>query len=400
MQLMKLRCLSILIVVFFYVQAIAQEDPLVKSYRLYMAKSWDSLYTLRKPLLTSMGQSESYYLRYRLGEAAWMLQDYKTSAADFGQAFRLNSTDTFSLFYLQASLLEQGKLCEAIGLNQSLKKINPKSPRLLQKKMNDYIFAESGLRISNEDAIGNLYFNHVGMNLQTTNKWSTYLGYSYLTQSLYQNNGEPFVDLVQQNFLARLRWQIREDLNIQPYFGYLDIQLNFSNNSRSFDQFQFTGLQISKSFEKTELDFGVSYSNFFLGSQYSMYGSNTWFLGSKRKTALSIGCIVQEDEGDFGTALKGMIRFRPAPKLWVTLDGYLGNTYNQLEDLGYLPNNSSDLTRWRARTTLTSQLNKNLLFYLTGSLESREEFLDGFNYTLGSVFLGCKINPFSGNVSK
>lgn len=400
MHLMKVSFLILWVFIAFVARVTAQEDPLVKSYRLYVDKSWDSLYALRKPLLASMGKSESYYLRYRLGEAAWMLQDFRTSSADFSLAFRLNSTDTFSLFYLQASLLEQGKLCEAIGLNQSLKRINPKSPRLLQKKMNDYIFAESGLRISNEDAIGNLYFNHVGMNLQTTNKWSTYFGYSYLTQSLYQNNGEPFVDLVQQNFLARLRWQIREDLNIQPYFGYLDIQLNFSNNSRSFDQFQFTGLQISKSFEKTDLDFGVSYSNFFLGSQYSMYGSNTWFLGPKRNTALSIGCIVQEDEGEFGAVLKGMMRFRPAPKLWVTIDGYLGNTYNQIEDLGYLPNNSSDLTRWRTRATFTSQLNKAFMVYLTGSIESREEYIDNFNYTLGSVFLGCKISPFFGSVSK
>lgn len=400
MRLMKVSTISFLLAVFFHAHLCAQEDALVKSYRLYISQSWDSLYSLRQSFLRENKHADSYYIRYRIGEAAWMKEDFRSSAVDFGKAFRFNSADSFALQFMQGSLLEQGKLPEAISLNRKISQLKLRSFKPISRLRNDCLFLESGFRLSDSDKIGDLYFYHGGLNLQMSNQMSAYLGWSNIQQSLFQSGEGGAFDLDQQNFLARLRWQIREDMHIQSYFGYLDINLNLGEFDRIYDQYQFLGLSFHRNFRTLDLGFGMTYSNFYLGSQIGLNGNSTWFLGVKRNTSISTGFLVQTDNGENSAALKLALCVRPAKKVWITADAYLGNMYNQIEDLGYIPNNAPDLTNWRLRSTITYAASRYFMIYLTGSYENRTEYINEFDYNLRSIFLGLKISPFSGSVSK
>lgn len=400
MRLMKVSTIFLIITLFFSVHLFSQEDALVRSYRLYISKSWDSLYSLRYELLGDNKHSDSYYLRYRIGEAAWMKQDFRTSAVDFGKAFRFNSADSFALQYVQGSLLEQGKLSEAIWINRHIKQLKLRSMKPIRKTRNNYLFLESGLRFSDSENIGDLYFYHGGINLQLSNEFSAYWGWSNLQQSLFQSGEGGTIDLDQQNFLTRLRWQMREDMHLQSYFGYLDIKLNIGDLERVYDQYQFFGLSFHRNFRIVDIDLGMTYSNFYLGDQVGLQGASTWFLGTKRNTAVTAGFLSQTDNGEYSAAVKMALRVRPAKRVWLTGDAYYGNMYNQIEDLGYIPNNAPDLTNWRIRSTITYSASKHFMIYLTGSYENRTEYINEYDYNLSSVFLGLKISPFAGSVSK
>ena len=74
-----------------------QPDAELTSYTWYLGGKWDSLFIHRKELVRNSGQ-DYFFMRYRLGEAAFRLKKYRIAIEEFDHAIMLNSADTLSLY--------------------------------------------------------------------------------------------------------------------------------------------------------------------------------------------------------------------------------------------------------------------------------------------------------------
>ena len=364
------------------------EDPLLRSYRYYVTANWDSLYSQQKALQRQMQGQQSYYLSYRLGEAAWHKGDFRKAAFYFQKASRLNSTDTLSLQYLQRSLLYAGLSDEALAVLPQLKKNRSHSTYPAKASHQHQLFTELGVRQSTKDSVGALYYGFLNANFTVHPKWHLGVAYTMLQQGWY------FGEVVQSNYLGRLKFMGSPHWQGEVYGAYLDLRIDFSSGITQFDQFMYSGAQFRFQQTAWSADLGYCYSNFNLRNQHLAQLGFRWFPTLRRTWSLHGATWAQWLDGNTATAFRLGLSKGLGKRFWLNADALWGNIAFLVEDAGFLPNNSPDLCQWRVRSTIGFFPAKRWEFYLTASAEQRKESFRGFTYQLWSVFPGVKFYPF------
>lgn len=364
------------------------EDPLSKSYRLFTTAQWDSLYFQRKALEKGMRGTVSYYLQYRIGEAAWHKEDYRTALIHFFKAHKLNTADTFALLFLQNSLLRAGFTDEAVLFSRKLKALGSLNAIPKNTSFSHHVFAEGGVRFSKSDSVGDLQYSFASANVTIRPGWHLGVAYTHLQQDWY------FGNVLQQNYLGRIRYLASPLLQAEVFASYLDLSIRFNNNVQQFDQYVYVGGQLRFHQAAWNADWGYVTSNFNLNTQHLFQVGFRWFPSNSRRWSLHLNPFIQHRQNKTGTALRAGISARLGKKLWLNADGLMGNLAFLIEDAGFLPNNTPDVTRWRMRSTLGFYPHPRWEIYLTASAEQRTESFRGFEYQLFSVFSGVKFYPF------
>jgi len=377
---MPLKCLA---------QQQAERDPLSLSYQWYIQGQWDSLYLNRNALYSAMQGQDSYYLRYRVGEAAWRKQEYRTASIDFAQAYQLNRGDTFSLRFLHQSLIASGQSAASLVTGLQLRKHGASAKSVLRPRQLHSIYTEGGLRHSNLEGSKNLQYLHGGVYLQLHPKWSLYSAITQLKQEFSYGN------LNQQNTLLRLGWQHSTFWKTEFFAGNLNIRFSDLSGKSTYDAYAFGGIQWSRMLRNVDLEAGYTYHNFYLIGQHQEHFKCTFYPRRKRKQHQVYGQVyVKQAEQSWGYALRAGWRIPLSMRSGLLIDGYQGNIYNQIEDAGFLPNNASDLSVYRLRAIVDFPLGTLVSGFIICSQEGRTMYNSNQRYSMLSGFVGLRINGF------
>lgn len=364
-----------------------QSDPELTSYTWYLGGQWDSLVNHRKELIRSSGQ-DYFYLRYRIGEAAFRQQKYRIAVDEFQRASNLNSADTFSLKYLEAALRETGRAQEAVKIGKKLIQLGALPiPRYKKTSLNS-VHVDLGTKISNSNAIGNLKYSSAGVNFLFHPSLALHASFSNIGQSNYYS-------LVKQLIYSGfLNWQGNKGLSIRSHFSYLDVSVTYNDNSQHFLQHQVGGLSARKSIENWDLDLGVDGGNMNYDDQIQETAGITWYPLSNSKFSLRYQVIAQQQSDEYNWIHKPSLQIGIANKVWFGLEYYSGNTRNVIENNGFLLNNAYDKTQSRLMASLNWYPSRHFSAYLSATHEKRIETLEGFDYALNGIFFGMKLSPW------
>jgi hypothetical protein len=366
------------------------DDPETTSYLWHYYGQWDSLIYNRKALLNAVhGKKNDYfYLRYRLGEAAFRKGDFRQAAIDFERAVELNSADTFSLKFLEVAFTEAGRSQEALVQANRLKNLHAEKLSRYRLISRNFIYLESGIKFSNNtDQIGNLYYYHSGLNLQVLPRVALFNSLSLLKQTNYFGT-------VQQNiFYSRATVQFNNGWSVQPFFSYIDVTVGFPKYTRYF-QNQVLGLTALKSIGHFDYSVQASYSNLNGTDQYQAVLATSWFPYGNNRLSFNGQLFMQQDDGENRLMGKAGIAFKILRNTWLSSDFYAGNTLNVIENAGYLVNNNLDLTRYRSTTTLNYSPSNKISLFLVYQYEGREEYYYKIKYRFNNIFVGLKLIPF------
>ena len=364
-----------------------QADPELTSYTWYLGGQWDSLFVHRKELVRNSGQ-DYFFLRYRLGEAAFRLKKYRIAIDEFSRANALNSADTSSLKYLEAALRETGRTQEAVLAGQKLIQLGAaKESRYKIRSMN-YLMADVGRKVSDSKDIGNLNYSSFSCGLSPTARLLVHASYSKVSQTKY------YGDVLQNVFSSSARWQSKHGLSFRGHFSYLDVSVNYNDNSNRYLQHQIGGLGIRKSTGNWDLDLSVDGGNLNYDDQIQQTAGITWFPLSNPRLSLNYQLTSQQQEGSVFWVNKPSLQIGISPTLWLGLEYYQGNTRNIIENNGFLINNAYDILHSRYMASLNWYPSRHFAGYLSAIHENRTEAIEGFDYVLNGVFLGFRISPW------
>jgi hypothetical protein len=365
----------------------SEPDPELTSYTWYLGGQWDSLVNHRKDLVRASGQ-DYFYLRYRIGEAAFRQQKYRIAIDEFQRASILNSADTFSLKYLEAALRETGRAHEAVTIGKKLIQLDAVVlPRYKKTSLNS-VNADIGTKISNSNAIGDVKYSSAGVNFLPHPSLALHASFSNIGQSNYSGLVKQLV------YSGFVNWQGRKGFSLKSHFSYLDISVSYNDKSQYFLQHQVGGLSAKKSIENWDLDIGVDGGNMNYEDQIQETAGITWFPKSNSKFSLRYQVIAQHQNGELNWIHKPSMQVGIANAVWFGLEYYSGNTRNVIENNGFLLNNSYDKTQSRLIASLNWIPNRHFSAYLSAIHEKRIETLEGFDYTLNGIFFGLKLSPW------
>ena len=377
---------------------VAINDPETISYKWYLQGNWDSLLINRKMLLAN--GNDYYYMRYRLGEAAYKKGKYRQAATDFGKASALNSSDSFASSYFANSLLLSGRFSEAVLVGKKLRNQQSIDARYYKSSQLNVFYGEWGRKFSSDTSISkNLHFLNLAAGIQLMPAAHLFLAFSSLSNSNY------YSDVQQEIYYAKLKLQLKNAWSLEPYFNFIDATVaykpttDYPYTSNYYLQNQVIGVNILKSFSKWDVNLGGVYGNLSNNTQTQANVGFTYY----PKANNSLFAIVQltYHNENYGTSISQNLLIRPsagiklAKSIWFTTEFYYGNAYNFIENSGYLVNNAVDLTNWRLNNGLQWYPNKMLSFYLTYQHEARTERWLNATYSLNSVFLGVRCNPWN-----
>jgi hypothetical protein len=373
-------------------------DPETISYNWYLQANWDSLLHNRSKLLTK--ETDYYYIRYRLGEAAYRKGKYRQAATDFGKASSFNSGDSFSTKYFASSLLLSGRISEAILNRKKLEKQKSFSSSYYKQSQLNNFYIEAGKKFSSDTTIsGNLSYFQLATGLQILRSANVFVAFSYLNNSNYYSN------VAQKVYYSKLKLQFKKAWSLEPYYSFIDATIAYKPTIyypyvfNYYLQNQVVGLNVLKSFSKWDISFGGTYSNLSNNIQtqanagFSFYpkANNTMFAGLQ---------LTYHNENNGSTSsqnilIKPSIGIKVTSNLWFTSEFYYGKAYNFIENSGYLINNSVDLTRWRVNSGFQWYPNRKISVLVTYLHEARTERNLNNLYSLNSIFVGIRYSPWS-----
>jgi hypothetical protein len=364
-----------------------QPQAELTSYTWYLGGQWDSLFIHRKELIRNSGQ-DYFFMRYRLGEAAFRLKKYRIAIEEFEHAITLNSADTFSLKYLEVALREAGRTQEAVLAGQKLIQLGAtKLPRYKIRSMN-YLMAEVGRKVSDSKDIGNLNYTSFSCGLLPTPRLLVHASYSNVRQTKY------YGEVLQHMFSGNARWQSKHGVSFRGHFSYLDVSVNYNDNSNRYLQHQVGGLGVRKSAGNWDWDVSADIGNLNYEDQIQQTAGITWFPFSDSRLLLNYQLISQQQEGSVFWVHKPSLQIGLSRTLWLGMEYYQGNTRNIIENNGFLINNAYDILHYRYIGSLNWYPSRHFAGYLSAIHESRTEAIEGFDYVLNGVFLGFRISPW------
>jgi hypothetical protein len=394
---------------------VAQEGPdfnrvNTETYRFYMEQKWDSLIHLGKEALR--GDVDYYYLRMRMGIACFSKKNYRTAAQHFAVALEQNNGDPAALEYLYYCRLYSGQGEQAQHVQAQFKgdltlKLPPWKGKffgsigaeyLYQAGADDHLFADPG-GIYPLDVAGTQsttgYLSNATVSLVNHLAPGIVLShaYTYLWKSshYFYNDGEsaiylPDQRLIQNQYYLSPRFTTPSGYTFMPMFHVLGIKYQaIYDNGQGYQggsslvlgtlhETDFvTGMGFKKNLGRVDLDLGGWYGHLNSARQIQGRAGFTWFpLGNLN---LYAGGYLNSQYEVFSGA-EGVTRFLPeflfgfgiAEKVWLDLNGTVGEMTNYLEGNGMIVYNSfSEIIDKKFRLSLSVPLtDKGSLFYVGG----------------------------------
>jgi len=373
-------------------------DPESVSYNWYIHSNWDSLLINRGSLLSN--GNDYYYMRYRLGEAAYRTGKYRQAATDFGRATALNGYDSFSTSFYASSLLLSGRFSEAILMGKQLRKQKSSNAQYYKGSQLNMFYSEYGNKFSSDKNVsGNLSFLQFAAGFQVLHSTNLFVAYSSLSNSNY------YSDVKQKIYYAKLKLQLKNAWSIEPYFNIIDASvayyptIDYPQTFNYYLQNQVVGLNVLKSFSKLDVNFGSTYSNLSNNTQIQANAGLVYYPKANNSLFAALQLTYHNENDGSNSSQNLLIRpsagIKVASNLWFTSEFYYGKAYNFVENAGYLVNNAVDLTKWRLNSGLQYYPSKMFSFFLTYQHEARTERLLSSEYSLNSFFIGMRFNPWS-----
>ncbi len=385
-----------------------------KTYNLYMAKEWKQLLNYGHRAIKE--GTDYYYLRTRVGIAAYELKKYYVASRHFAKALRFNEGDEVMQEYLYYSYTFTNRFEEANKLSKQFSAILLEKLKLKPIRPIDFIVIEGGTKLpdkstyqsaitgSNTNSVNPAVYTQIGVGHSIKKRLSVFHALTYFGQSSYTG------DLTQGQYYVKASIPFKNGWQISPAVHYLHqriitetlpppplpgmprlkpISTTSTSNifvgalslRKQFGIWNF-GLSntVSNMLSKNLLLHGASASCAPLGNNKMLLGG-TYFL----HTTDAYVSVAQ--------SFIGSLQVQPFSRLQITFS-YLNNTaQNIVEENGYLVNNAFDLTNWRAAILASYQLSSKWSVYATGQLEDKTEGISFYNYQYTILVAGIKITP-------
>ena len=403
----------------------AQEGPdfnrvNTETYRFYMEQKWDSLIQMGKEAFRS--DVDYFYLRMRMGIAYFSGKNYRTAAQHFSAALEQNNGDPAALEYLYYSRLYAGQTEQAQHVQKEFKgdlalKLPPAGEKFFGRFGAEYLYQGGAADHLFEDPAGFYpldvagtqsttgYFSNVTVSLVNHLAPGIVLSHAYTclwkSSHYFSNDGQsaiylPDQRLIQNQYYLSPRFTTRSGYTFIPMIQVLGIkqQVIYDNGQGSQgggspavgtgNETDFvTGMGFRKNLGRVDLDLGGWYGHLNSARQIQGRAGFTWFpLGNLN---LYTGGyfnsqyeVLPGGEGLTRIIPEFLFGFGISEKVWVDLNGAVGEMTNYLEGNGMIVYNSiSEVIDKKFRFSLSFPVTeKGSLFYLGGIWSAvRSEFL-------------------------
>lgn len=390
-----------------------------ETYRLYLARQWDSLLVMGKDALKA--DMDYYYLRMRMGIALYNKKKYRQAIAHFERALRLNQGDqaALELLYYCRLLSGQGEAAKLVRKQfrgELALRMPPPGGKFFSSIGVEYLY-HSGIKEEEYTSPSvNVPALPPGVQYATVRYSNAFLAlensiipgfslqhaYTFLakTNHLYYYDGTNQFQMDEQQvtqhqyYLApRISW--KSGLSIQPMVhlvgGHYQYPVQFIPGYMGGfgqvivgepDYFDLaTGLGLSLDIGVFSLKMEGQYSN--LNQARQVQGRVGAVLYPKGNLGLYAGAFlaaqVQRRGGDDVTSLvpEALLGFSIGEKVWFDLDASFGDMSNYLEYNGMIIYNSfTEVIEKKVKASLSFQVSeKGSLLYLGGRWSSnRSEF--------------------------
>ena len=381
-----------------------------ETYRLYLTEKWDSVIIIGKQALKQ--EMDFYYLRMRIGIANYNNKKYRTAARHFSVALEQNQGDPVALEYLYFSRLYSGQSEQAVWIREDFKgelarKLPPVAPRFFENLSLEYLynkgvdddifkdptelyplsasgqqsttrhFSNASIAFTNRIAPGvrlshaftylsksNHYFSNDGTSAiyipeQQVRQYQYYLSPEFATRT-----GSLFTPMLH---IIGISSQVPYDSN-QAFQGGSNMMLGYLKQTDIV-----TGLGFVQELGKVNLHLGAYYSKLNQADQIQNRLGITWFpMGNLN---LYAGGYVNS-QYEINPGLDGVIRIIPefmfgftiAEKVWIDMNGSMGDMANYHENNGMIVHNSfTEVIEKKIKLSLSIPITEGKsMFYIGG----------------------------------
>ena len=399
-----------------------------KSYQLYLDKNWNELIKFGNRAINS--GFDYYYLQIRIGIAYFEKKNYSLAENHFKKVLQFNSDDELAQEYLYYCFIYNGRNEEARMLSRLFKSDLAEKVGTNKQSKIGFVLLEGGTKLSDSPNYYNdstksksNYFNpavylQLGLNQFVKNRYSIFHSVTYYKQVSFlgdarqiqyyiktsipvKNNWliSPAIHLIHSNFITETVLTTTTTApgpNPPPGSPPKPIITNTTNSTYSSKSNAIVGsLAVQKTVNKFTISIGTSVSNIANKTQliHSGFVSYSVFGNSK----LVLGCTGYAHTIDnYSTTYAAVAPFlyvQPLKRLSVKASYFTNSGKNLVEDIGYLVNNSFDLTSSRLSILASLYLSKHVSFYGLYQFENKTESTQKFNYQYNVIVGGLKITP-------
>lgn len=415
-----------------------------ETYRLYLEQEWDSL--------TDMGNEalkqglDYYYLRLRLGIAFHNTKNYRKAASHFSKALEFNRGDPVALEYLYYSLLFSGQDEAARIIRRQFKgdlaqKLPPQGAAFAEQISAGYLYCHGmdpedfPIEFSTYPGAQNVALHFSNYSLSLINRLSARVSLIHQINVLSKSNAYLSYDgwsghstlnqkVLQTQYYVSPHITLGKNSVIMPMFHLLGIRyedfvmqgMGYQGGSAIYNLEEFkkrayaTGLGLKQGLGSVDLHLGMYFSQLNQINQVqSRIGLTSFPLGNLN---LYAGAYLntqyeykEQDKGVLRVIPEAHLGFAIKGKVWIDLNGAMGEMTNYLENNGSIVYNSyAEYNDKKVQLTLSLPFSeRGSLLYLGGRwTASRSEYnsfdsgapddLNTLTYNALSIFGGISWN--------
>jgi hypothetical protein len=352
----------------------------------FNAQKWDTVIQIGTK---SLNQDIDYLgLRYRIGVAYYVKQEYAQSIPHFKKVLAFDHYNQYALEYLYYAYLFTGNEAEAILLSPYMEAEVQKRVHVSPRKPLDYLYAESGLKISSaSETIGNLAYTQVGLGSRLSPKFKMYNALSFVNQN-YSG-----VQISQQQYYLNTSYYLGKGWSVSPALHLLTM----AGTASTYNVNQ-TGMVAQLGITKQLNRLSISpYANYLSLSSTVAGTSNTYTVSQVGGVAnLGIGkfnlnadLAAHTQSGTTQLLSKYRVGVSMGKRTYLEGSYFKGNASLFSEDGASIIQNSPATPTQRLALMGTFALGSRFSLYLLGQQENRTD--NTLNYTYNTILAGVKI---------
>ncbi|MCK4749249.1 MAG: hypothetical protein KAT15_19485, partial [Bacteroidales bacterium] len=384
--------------------------------RLYLSQEWDSVIILGKIALKQ--DMDYYYLRMRMGISLYSQKKYRQATRHFIRAMVFNHEDSLAQEYLYYSLLFSGQYEQASLVRKQFKgdlaqKLPPTKGKAIDRIRGEYLY-NRGLNddlLSDPDLlfsglpqgvqyITRRYYNaSLSLSHSITPGFRLNHAYNYLsmTNHQYYNDGLNILQLTDQHLYQHQYYvspvvTLRSGFEFMPMFHMVSVHYQApvqitqgfqGGNSQVIlgylDALDFAaGLEASKGIRTLDLCLGAWYATLNNAEQIQNRLGLTWYPSGNLNLYAGGYLNSQYEMSDSGSVIRIipelLVGIGIAEKVWLEINGAVGEMSNYLEQNGSIVYNSfSDVIQKKVSLSVSVPIaDKGSLLYLGGRWTSNQ----------------------------
>jgi len=336
---------------------------------LYEMARWEALVKLSERALAE--GYETYAVRIRYSVALLETGRWNEAEGELKKTIKLNPFDRDARELLRNLYLNTGRTNEADLIR-----------RVDFLRM---VAVEYGQKISDSDDVGRLDYADLSVRHRlakgSTLTWSA----GGLRQSVYWG------DITQAQGYLRYDQSFRNNWSATAGITALNFQYSVQLPDINGSDFAKVGsLEISKRFSDISVSTQFSVNDLYdrinkqAGIKLDMYP------GKWVSWKVTVNPFIANNEVDTKRGIAASIHWYSVENTELAISGYSSDSFNTVEEVGYIVNNSLDRTRYRTGVYLQRNIFDHLPVFLLVRYERREERFFGFPYNTLSWFAGLK----------